>query len=219
MAIDATASAALSATVIKPVYFALVDFENEPVLVNTSGADVTPSGTGEPDLDGFLFHGMRADIIDIGSVANKGGGTDSLKIKISALPTLDADMLAEISDPAHWRGREIRLWRVIRNAANVQQGGYQHYYTGNMVSMVIPSSPSDQSIELTVESYIAAYASASNRTYLDQERFDAGDLSARAAVAIANNAGGGSPAGQPIGGAISGSGGATIRGAPNLNRA
>jgi hypothetical protein len=37
-----------------------------------------------------------------------------------------------------------------------------------------------------IESYLAALTSASNRTYLDQERYDAGDLSARAAIAIAN---------------------------------
>lgn len=196
MGIDATASAALDATVIKPVFLGFVDFLNEPMRVNTSGADLTFTGTGEPDIDGETFMGLRADVVDIGSVSNRGGGTDSIQITLSGLPTLDADLLAEIEDPANWRSREVRLWRIIRNAANVQQGGIQHYYTGYMSNLKMPVTPTGQTIEVTVESYLAAYAAASNRSYLDQEKYDSGDLSARAAIAIANNASGGSPAGN-----------------------
>ena len=217
MALDATASAALNNVVIKPVFFAFIDFENEPVRVNTSGTDATPSGTGEPDLDGFLFSGLRADAVDIGPVANKSSGTDSLLITLSGLNGLDDDMLAEIEDPAHWRGREIRLWRIIRNYANVQQGGWQHYYTGNMTGLSLSAKPDGQTIEVVVESYIAAYAAASNRSYLDQARFDSGDDSARAAIAIANN-GGASPGGN-VGTGGNGQGGGSIRGAPNMNHA
>lgn len=195
MGIDATASAALDAVVIKPVFLGFVDFLNEPMRVNTSGADLTPTGTGDIDLDDQTFMGLRANVIDIGPVANRGDGTDSIQIKLSGLPALDADMLAEIADPANWRSREIRLWRIIRNALNVQQGGIQHYYTGYMSNLTMPVSTTGQTIEVTVESYLAAYGPASNRSYLDQEKYDSGDLSARAAIAIANNASGGSPAG------------------------
>ena len=215
MAIDLTASAALDAVVIKPVYFAFLDFENEPTRVNTSGADITPAGTGDPDLDGHLFSGLRADILDIGPVLNRVSGTESISISASGLSELDDDMLAEIADPAHWRGREVRLWRVIRNAANEQQGGFQHYYTGHMANMTIPARSSGQSIDLTIESYVSAYADASNRTYLDQERYDPDDKSARGMVAIGNNAGGGTPAGQ----VLSAGGGGSIRENPRLNRA
>lgn len=203
MGIDATASAALDAQVIKPVFLGFIDFLNEPMRVNTSGADLTLTGTGEVDIDGLPFMGLRADVVDIGAVANKAGGTDSITIKLSGLPVLDADVLDEIQDPANWRSREIRLWRIIRNAANVQQGGVQHYYTGYMSNLTMPVTPEGQTIEVAVESYLAAFAPASNRSYLDQEKYDAGDLSARAAIAIGNNASGGSPAGStfaPVGG-------------------
>ena len=205
MGMDSTSSAALDSVVIKPVFLAFIDFANEPMRVNTSGADITPPGTGEPDLDDKLFSGLRANVVDIGPVANKGDGTDSIQIKLSGLPLLDADMLAEINDPTNWRSREIRLWRIIRNAANVQQGGVQHYYTGYMSNLAMPVSIDSQTIEVTVESYLAAYGPASNRSYLDQEKYDAGDLSARAAIAIGNNASGGSPAGNAF--APSGGGG------------
>ncbi len=207
--IDATASAALDEQVIKPIFLAFVDFLNEPMRVNTSGADLTLTGTGDPDIDGIPFMGLRADVVDIGPVANRGTGTDSIEIKLSGLPTLDADVLEEINDPANWRSREIRLWRIIRNALNVQQGGVQHYYTGYMSNLTMPVTPTGQTIEVTVESYLAAYAAASNRSYLNQEKYDAGDLSARAAIAIGNNASGGNPGGgvfAPSGGAGGGGG-------------
>lgn len=215
MAIDATASAALDAQIIKPVFLAFVDFLTEPMRVNTSGADLTLTGTGEVDIDGILFQGLRADVVDIGPVANRVGGTDSIQIKLSGLPALDADVLDEINDPANWRSREIRLWRIIRNAFNVQQGGVQHYYTGYMSNLTMPVSPTGQTIEVTVESYLAALSAASNRTYMDQEKYDSGDLSARAAIAIANNASGGSPAGSTFSPGSGGGGGGGSRGLLN----
>ena len=209
MALDPVASAALDGQVIKPVFFGFIDFANEEMRVNTSGADIVLTGTGEPDIDGFIFDGLRADVVDISPVLNRAGGTEGIKITLSGLPVLDADLLTEIMTETNWQGREIRLWRTIRDANNVQQGGIAHYYTGNMVSLNMPTAPDSQKIEVTVESYLAAFTPASNRSYLDQEKYDAGDLSARAAIAIANNVNGGSPAGNvftPSGGGGGGDG-------------
>ncbi|MDZ7906366.1 MAG: hypothetical protein U5N55_11750 [Cypionkella sp.] len=191
MPIDATASAALDRPNIKPVYLAFIDFLTEKMWVNTSGADVTLTGTGEPDIDGHTFLGLSANVVDIGPIKNASDGTDSVQIKLSGLPVLDADVISEIQDVANWQGREIRLWRIIRTGDNIQQGGVQHYYTGNMTRLSMPTSPQSQTIEVTVEGYLAAYAAASNRTYMDQQNFDAGDESAKATQAIANNPNGG----------------------------
>lgn len=207
MSLDPVTSAALSADVIRPVFFGLIDFQAVPTRVNTSGGDVAFTGTGDIDLDGFTFLGLRADVVDIGAVANKGGGTEGVDIVISGLQGLDDAMLAEIADPTHWRGREIRLWRMIRNAANVQQGAVQHYYTGNMTSLSLSATPESQQIEVRVESYLASYSEASNSTYLDQEEFDAGDKSAWATIDIANNPSGGANTSSGAGGGAGGGGG------------
>jgi hypothetical protein len=201
---DPTASAALSADVIRPVYFVWLDIVGDPLRSNTSGADIMVSGSGDPDLDGYEFFGINGDIVDVSSVRYGQGGSETVQIKISGLPGLDNDLLAIVADPTNWRGREARLWRVIRNAANVQQGGFHSYYTGRIVQMTHSSEGGGQVLTCSIESYLAAFSSASNRTYLDQERYDAGDLSARAAIAIANgNYGGSSSAGSlsglPIG--------------------
>lgn len=186
---DATASAALSAQVIKPIYFGFLDFVNEPVRANTSGGDVTITASGMTDLDG-TYIGINPDFVDVGEIKHSEGGNDSVEITLSALIDLDADMLTEISNSANWQGRTVRLWRVVRNADNLQQGGFQHYYIGYMTGLVVNAAPQNQTMTLTIEGYVAAHSAASNGTYLDQERFDAGDLSARGAISIANGTSG-----------------------------
>jgi hypothetical protein len=197
---DATAVAALAADVIKPVFFAFLDFVGDPIRANSSGANITPSGTGDADLDSLAFVGISGELIDVSAVRVSEGGSESVTAKVSGLPGIDDDTLELLADPENWQGRNARLWRVIRNAANVQQGGYHNYYTGKMVDVRIGGSATEQIIAVTIETYLAALSQASNRSYLDQEKFDPGDLSAKAAIAIANGnygALGGSAAGLP----------------------
>ena len=183
---DSTAIAALAEEVIKPVFFAFLDIDGGAVRCNTSGAVVTPSGTGHTDLDTHAFTGINAAFIDIGEVAYRQGGSESVVATLSGIPELDAVSLALLADPTNWRGRDARLWRVIRNAANVQQGGYHAYYTGRMTNLEHSADETGQTISVTIESYLAVFSEASKNTYLSQDQYDAGDLSARAAIAIAN---------------------------------
>jgi len=183
---DATAIAALQADIIKPVFYAFLDIAGGQVRCNTSGADVVPSGTGDTDLDGKTFTGINAAFIDIGEVSYRQGGSESVTATLSGIPEVDSASLALLANPANWRGRDARLWRVIRNAANVQQGGFHAYYTGRMTGLEHSADENGQTITVTIESYLAVFSEASNRTYLSQDQFDSGDLSARAAVAIAN---------------------------------
>lgn len=187
---DPTAAAALEEEVVKPVFFAWLDIDGDPVRANSSGHDITPMGTGDADLDGHLFIGIGASFIDISSVKVSDQGTESVTGTLSGLPEIDSDTFVLISDPANWQGRLARLWRVIRNAANIQQGGFQSYYTGYMTSLEVGGDEDGQMITVAIETYLAAFSAAPNRTYLDQGRYDAGDLSPRAAIAIANGVSG-----------------------------
>ena len=197
--LDPTASAALSADIIRPVFFVWLDIVGDPLRANTSGADITVSGSGDPELDGFEFFGISGDIVDVSNVRFGAGGSETVQVKVSSLPGLDNDLLAIVADPANWRGRTARLWRAIRNASDVQQGGFHSYYTGRIVQLTHSSESGGQVLTCSIESYLAAFSAASNRTYLDQERYDSGDLSARAAIAIANgNYGGASSSGYQV---------------------
>lgn len=183
---DATAAAALDARVIRPVFFCYLDIATDPLRACTAGRSYSFTGTGNPDLDGFTFEGIDPRVVDVGPVRNKDGGADTVTAKLSGIVTLDAALLNLVGDRANWQGRTAQLWRMIRDEAGSQQGAVQHYYTGYMTSLTIGGSPGDQVINLSIDSYLAAYSSASNRTYLDQDQFDPGDQSARAAIAIAN---------------------------------
>ncbi|HEX8419475.1 MAG TPA: hypothetical protein VF638_05620 [Sphingomonas sp.] len=183
---DAAASAALDAQVIRPVFFCYLDIVGDPLRACTAGRSYSFTGTGNADLDGYTFDGIDPTVVDVGPVRNKDGGADAVTARLSGLLTLDTELLNLIGDKANWQGRSAQLWRMIRDENGSQRGAIQHYYTGYMTALSIGGSPASQTLELTIQSYLAAYSQASGRTYLDQEAFDPGDLSARASVALAN---------------------------------
>jgi hypothetical protein len=187
---DAAASAALDIDVIRPGFFVYLDILGEAIRFNTLGVDVTIGGSGFEEMDGQTFIGTNGRFIDIGSVEAKTGGSEQLNCRLSGLRDIDNETLNIIGDPANWQGRTAMLWRMIRDEAGAQMGAIQHYYTGYMTSLGVNGDPEEQSIELAIEGYLAAFGAASNRSYLDQELFDPGDLSARAAIAIANGVSG-----------------------------
>jgi hypothetical protein len=203
---DSTAAAAIEAEVIKPVFFAFLDIDTDPVRANSSGHDIAPTGTGDEDLDDALFIGIGHMFVDISSVKVSDQGTESVTATLSGLPDIDSETFDLISDPANWQGRLGRLWRVIRDASNTQQGGFQPYYTGYMTSLEVGGDDGGQTISVTIETYLAAFSAAPNRTYLDQGRYDAGDLSPKAAISIVNGVSGvvGNTPNTPSGGGGSG---------------
>lgn len=185
---DATASAALSGRVIKPVYFVYLDFVGEAVLANTSGANITPAGTGVAKLDGNEFIGVDGQFVDLSPVKTAEGGSKSITATLSGIPddAVDADVLAILDDPTKWRSRDADVWQVIRDSDNAQQGGYRTWCAGRIVALNHGGDERGLRITVQIEGYLAALSEASNRTYLDQERYDENDLSAAAAIAIAN---------------------------------
>lgn len=205
--LDPTASAALDAQVIKPVFLVYLDFVGGAVRANTSGADLTPSGTPYPEMNGQNFLGIAANLLDVSPVSYAPGGSKSVSITLSGIPEVDEATLDLLDDPDNWRARDAMIWRVIRNAANVQQGAYHRYYTGKMTQVRHKGSVQEQTLTVTVESYLAALSEPSNRTYLDQERYDPGDFSARASIAVANG---------KLSGAVGEPGGASSYGAGGL---
>lgn len=194
---DAAAGAALDGNkTILPVYFVYLDFlnpanlaERDPLRATTAGQDVVLAGTGQPDLDGEYW-GLASKLIEVSPVRIGQGGSQPVTARLSGLPELDDDLLEGIHNKTVWQGRTARLWQAIRNADRVQQGGIRHYYTGYMVNVVVRGARGSQIIELTIESYLASFSQPSGRTYLDAEEFDPGDMSARAAIAIANGVSG-----------------------------
>lgn len=210
---DATAGAALENNQhINPVYFIFMDFDGDPLRANTSGRDITLAGTGQPDLDGEYF-GVSGKVVSVSPVQMSSGGSKPVTVRLSGLPDIDDDLLDGIHDRSVWQSRTARLWQLIRDVDRVQQGGIRHYHTGYMMNVVIRGAKGSQIIDMVVESYLASFSTPSGRTYLDAEEFDPGDMSARAAIAIANGVSGNplvdSTPSPNTGGGGGGGGGAT----------
>lgn len=183
---DPAAAAVLGDDNINPIFFVYLDFLGDPMRANSSGHDIVPSGTAYPELNGKLFDGITHNFIEVSPVVVAQGGSETVSVEISGLPGLDSDSLNMIGDATRWQGRPAMIWRVIRDRDNVQRGGFQHYYTGYMTSCMISGNAEEQKINVAIETYLAAFSDAPNRTYLSQEQYDSGDYSARAGMQIAN---------------------------------
>jgi hypothetical protein len=186
--LDVTAAAAVAGD-FAPAWFVWLDVTGDPVRVTNYGADITFSGTGDADLDGNTFKSFAGEFLDVGDVTNSDSGSDTLTITLSGIVTLDATLLTAIGNVADWQGRTCRVWFQIYDVNGVTpQGAIVTHYTGYMSSVSIMPGQKSQTIQLTVENYLAAFNSASNRSYMNQADYDAADVSAAAILAASNGA-------------------------------
>lgn len=199
--VDATTQGALEATVLYWRMLLWADFDGDP-LRGTSGLyDRTISGSGDAELDGF-YDSYDHNLISVGPVKHNETGSDTVTVTMSGL-ILNADLLNMIGDRTKWQGRSARLWFYCADENETQVGSIIPYYTGYMNDVVIAGSPSEQRITLTIENYLATLSGAPSQTYMMQNLFDAGDLSANATLGAANGLGSGSGVSSAVGGGAS----------------
>ena len=186
---DATAQAALDAYARRPVSFAFLNIKGEPLRVTNAPYDFTFSNTGDEDLDGFTFKALDPQLVSIGPVHAKEGGSDTLTLRLSGLPGVDDELMTALGNRAAYVGRDCRLWRGMLHPDSLTLlGGVWSYFTGYMSVPRIVGDRQSQTIELDVETYLAFFGRASNNTYLSQGDYDPNDRSAELAIAIANRA-------------------------------
>lgn len=187
-ALDATATAQLdSGDPTKPVFLIYLDIDGDPIRATTTSYPIAVPSVSDPDLSGQTFYATSA-LLEVGDIQYSDNGSETLAITLSGLLLPDADLLNAIGDRTKWQGRSCRLWVIIRNEGRVQQGAIADFYTGYMSAATILPGPDQQAIRLEVEGYKALLNGASNRSYLDQGRFDASDTSASATISSGNNA-------------------------------
>lgn len=204
--LDSSAQAALEAGAFAPAFFIWVDVDGDPIRATTFGQDVTFAGTGDADLDGNTFVAFDPQAVDVGDVSNSDNGSDTLTVTLSGIVSIDSELMADIANTALWRGRLVRLWMHIYDETGVNpQGAIVPYYTGYASAVKIIPSTASQTIQLSVENYLAAFAQASNRSYLNQADYDPADTSAQATLAAANMG-----RGSAVGGGTSGGGSGSV---------
>lgn len=204
---DATAKAHLDGTAnTLPVFLAYFDVLDDPIRATTLGYPITLPAHADPDLDEQTFY-PTAGVLNVGDVVHSEGGSETLTVDMSGLLLPDADFLAAIGDRANWQRRPARLWVILRGEDRAQIGAIAAYYTGEMSSVRLLPGRDRQTVRMEIEGYKALLTRASNRGYLDQARYDSGDLSAAATIGAANGARTGPAAFAGIGGGGPGSGG------------
>lgn len=199
--VDATTQGALEATVLYWRMLLWADFYGDPLRATSGLYDRTISGSGDAELDGF-YDSYDHNLISVGPVKHNETGSDTVTVTMSGL-LLNADLLNMIGDRTKWQGRSARLWFYCADENETQVGSIIPYYTGYMNDVVIAGSPSEQRITLTIENYLATLSGAPSQTYMMQNLFDAGDLSANATLGAANGLGSGSGVSSAVGGGAS----------------
>ncbi len=199
--VDATTQGALEATVLYWRMLLWADFDGDPLRATSGLYDRTISGSGDAELDGF-YDSYDHNLISVGPVKHNETGSDTVTVTMSGL-LLNADLLNMIGDRTKWQGRSARLWFYCADENETQVGSIIPYYTGYMNDVVIAGSPSEQRITLTIENYLATLSGAPSQTYMMQNLFDAGDLSANATLGAANGLGSGSGVSSAVGGGAS----------------
>lgn len=181
-----TAATALGASLLHPCFVGWLDFVGDPVRVTTAPYPVTFAGTGDTDLDGKTFEAASPELITVSEVHHQDQGSDTVSASLAGLVGPNSDLLNIIGDKSKWQARTARLWLMLYDTSFARIGSVWPYYTGTLLDAKIKGSVDEQVIEIQIESYLASFTEPSNRTYLDQKSFDPGDLSAEAAIAIAN---------------------------------
>ncbi len=186
---DAAAAEALAARVRRPVTFCYLDIAGDVVRVTDAPYSMTFANTGDEDLDGFTFEAVDPRVVSVGPVKAREGGSDTVTLRLSGLIGIDGDTMNAIGNKARWQGRDARLWKAMLDPDELGRiGAIWSYYVGYMSVPKIIGDQQSQTISLDLESYLAFFGQASNRSYLDQQLYDPDDRSAELAVAIANGA-------------------------------
>ena len=185
---DTATMTALGAQIVRPPFVAFLDFDGDPVRVTTWENSLQFAGTGDIDLDGFMFTAISPKFGSVTPVKRQTGGSDTVTATLSGIVGPDSDLLDILGNAPKWRLRVARLWFLLKNEDGTDVGGVVAYFTGRMVGFKIHGEASSQTASVTIETYLAALTDASNRTYLDQADFDPNDSSAALTIACANGA-------------------------------
>ena len=193
---DVDAQAALAADRRRVFSYAFLDINGDPQRVTDGPYSVTFSGTGDEDLDGFTFTAIDATFVSVSDVHQKEGGGDTVTCTLSGLASLDDELMTTLGNRANFMRRDARFWRQMRHPDTLQPiGAIWHHHTGVMSAPKHTGDGTSGILQLEVESYLTYFAGPSNRTYLDQSRYDPGDKSADLSIAIANGV---TAAGNPM---------------------
>jgi len=142
----------------------------------------------DSDCAGRTFDVLDSKVLQVSRVSQEDGGTDTIEFTLQADPS-DTALMSAIENPALYAGRVVRVWVAAFNAAgtpvaDVVTGSYGLPVTElrrqARAYMTQPSQDADAGtyvITMSAENYLSLLSGAQNRTYVQSNLYDAGDLS------------------------------------------
>lgn len=182
----------LSADAPKLALCMYLDVQGDPFRYAFALCDQTPPTstilpTADPDFDGQTFSTADPRILGLSPVTNQYGGVEAVQFILSGSLQLDSAIINALADPAKFRGRTAKVWKVLQSN-DFQPLHAQQVFGGFMTTLRIEIGPDFQRIVLTAEMWARLRSGGSpNRTLLSQQLYDPGDLSAAATLGTANS--------------------------------
>jgi hypothetical protein len=181
--------AALSQSHVAVRWYAYMDIVGDVMRAVSGQQAITfaPGQTGDPDLDGQTFAAVSSDLVHVGDPRHSEGGSNTLQASLRGLPVEGIDLINTVGNRAAWYRREARLWMEVLTPDTLQPvGPPEPYYSGDIVDMYMRGARYTQDIFVEIENFIAVLTRPSNKTYLHQGEYDAGDDSAARTLAAMN---------------------------------
>lgn len=183
---DNTAKAYLSAEVLRFCRLGLFDFYGDSLRATDAPYSLNFSGSSDSDLNGNFF-AIDHQMVNLSPISHTSENSNTLTVTLSGLINIDSDLMTLLGDRDNWVGRKAVVWYMLMDPDGNQVGTPWRHYTGKMINVKYLGGKDSSSIQVQVENYLAVLSEASRRSYLSQQEFDSGDLSAAASIASANS--------------------------------
>lgn len=183
--LDPATEAAVDASIVYPAWLFRLDIEGDPVIVWTGARDYTPTGTGDPALDGFTFERV-GNIGDIGNIVDGRGGSQALNLRLPGVDLNDDALKQVVKDKRKWQFRQAWVWIATLDANYNVVGVPFRVKTGRMDRMNVGKGRKGSYVNLVIESHQAYASEVGNQKYSELRDFDPTDTSQNYVHDLAN---------------------------------
>lgn len=184
-------TALLAADGITTAIGARLEFKSGTLFVWTGTTPLTVSGTGDSQLDGNTFSPVGSGLpLEFGDNAFSFNGSEAMEVTLAIGNDAPEALRNSVVFAEEYQARTAVFWRfLIKRAADpTAQPTWltRRVRAGAMDRVDVTNDGTKHIFKLTVESHASLVSTATNASYLTQERFDPTDTSQRFAPAITN---------------------------------
>ena len=186
--LDAATATAFDNPILPMAAIVYLDVQNDPLFAWSGIGDLvfTAGQTGDANLDGNTFSGTGT-LIEIGSIAEGIGGSDSLEITLPGVDINDNELKQVVTNRNRWQFRRAIVWLVLLDPNTYAIAGKPfRIKTGRMDQMPYSENASGGTIKCTIEGQQSYGNSALATRYAEQIDINPNDTSQKYVFWLAN---------------------------------